>query len=53
MPFVTISAATAPGDFDEADESIEHNPVVEEGMPCICLVALQGGIELQSLGSAA
>ncbi len=36
------------GDFDEADESIEHNPVVEEGMPCICLVALQGGIELQS-----
>jgi putative transcriptional regulator len=36
------------GDFDEADESVEHNPVVEEGMPCICLVALQGGIELQS-----
>jgi putative transcriptional regulator len=36
------------GDFDEADESIEHNPVVEDGMPCICLVALQGGIELQS-----
>jgi len=36
------------GDFDEADESVEHNPVVEEGVPCICLVALQGGIELQS-----
>jgi putative transcriptional regulator len=36
-----------PGDFDEADESVEHNPVVEDGVPCICLVALQGGIELQ------
>jgi len=36
-----------PGDFDEADESVEHNPVVEDGVPCICLVALQGSIELQ------
>ncbi|HUD86873.1 MAG TPA: ChrR family anti-sigma-E factor, partial [Xanthobacteraceae bacterium] len=37
-----------PGDFDEADESVEHNPVVEDGVACICLVALQGNIELQS-----
>jgi putative transcriptional regulator len=36
------------GDFDEADESVEHDPVVEEGVPCICLVALQGNIKLQS-----
>lgn len=36
-----------PGDFDEADETIEHKPVVEEGVPCICLVALQGNIEFQ------
>jgi putative transcriptional regulator len=36
------------GDFDEADETIEHKPVVCEGVPCICIVALQGGIELQS-----
>jgi putative transcriptional regulator len=35
------------GDFDEADESVEHHPVVEEGETCICLVALQGSIELQ------
>jgi putative transcriptional regulator len=35
------------GDFDEADASVEHDPVVEEGEPCICLVALQGSIELQ------
>jgi putative transcriptional regulator len=36
------------GDFDEADETMEHKPVVCEGVPCICIVALQGGIELQS-----
>ena len=36
-----------PGDFDEADESVEHNPSVEEGVACICLVALQGDIQLQ------
>lgn len=35
------------GDFDEADESVEHRPTVEEGVPCICLVALQGSIEFQ------
>jgi putative transcriptional regulator len=37
------------GDFDEADETMEHHPVVEDDMPCICVVALQGGIKLQSL----
>ncbi|MEP9386144.1 ChrR family anti-sigma-E factor [Mesorhizobium sp. KR9-304] len=37
-----------PGDFDEADETMEHKPTVCEGVPCICIVALQGGIRLQS-----
>lgn len=37
-----------PGDFDEADESVEHKPVIEDGDTCVCLVALQGGIALQS-----
>jgi putative transcriptional regulator len=36
------------GDFDEADETHEHKPVVDDGVPCICLVALQGNIRLQS-----
>lgn len=36
------------GDFDEADETMEHRPTVCEGEPCICIVALKGGIELQS-----
>jgi len=35
------------GDFDEADEHDEHRPFVETGEPCICLVAMQGQIELQ------
>jgi putative transcriptional regulator len=35
------------GDFDEADDTMEHKPVVEDGVPCICLVALQGNIQLQ------
>jgi putative transcriptional regulator len=35
------------GDFDEADETVEHDPVVDAAMGCVCLVALQGNIELQ------
>jgi putative transcriptional regulator len=36
------------GDFDEADETVEHWPVIEDGAECICLVALQGEIQLKS-----
>jgi putative transcriptional regulator len=35
------------GDFDEADASVEHDPVVDAEHGCVCLVALQGHIELQ------
>jgi putative transcriptional regulator len=35
------------GDFDEADESVEHQPIVEDGIDCICLVALQGQIRFK------
>jgi putative transcriptional regulator len=35
------------GDFDEADDSVEHNPTVDAELGCVCLVALQGRIELQ------
>jgi putative transcriptional regulator len=35
------------GDFDEADASVEHNPTVDAEQGCVCLVALQGQIELQ------
>ena len=36
-----------PGDFDEADHTVAHHPVVEDEVPCICLVALKGSLELQ------
>ena len=36
-----------PGDFDEADDGVEHHPSVEAGVPCICLVALDRGIAFQ------
>jgi putative transcriptional regulator len=36
-----------PGDFDEADDTVEHHPVVEPERPCICLVAMRGEIVLQ------
>ncbi len=35
-----------PGDFDEADASVDHHPIVESDSECICLVALNGQIEL-------
>jgi putative transcriptional regulator len=37
------------GDFDEVDESIEHYQVVEDGGPCVAVVAMQGDIKLQGL----
>jgi putative transcriptional regulator len=36
-----------PGDFDFGDESVEHEPVVEAAGDCICLVAMQGRLQLR------
>lgn len=38
-----------PGDFDEVYETVEHYQVVEEGGPCLAIVAMQGDIKLQGL----
>lgn len=38
-----------PGDFDEADPDIDHDPVVEAGKDCVCIVAMNGRLELQGL----
>jgi putative transcriptional regulator len=38
-----------PGDFDLGDESIDHQPVVEPGQDCICLVAMLGDLQLKGL----
>lgn len=46
--FVHDGGRFGPGDFDEADEEHEHKPFVDDSGPCICVVALQGNIQLQS-----
>lgn len=38
-----------PGDFEEADDSVLHQPVVEAGEECICLVAMNGQLVLQGI----
>lgn len=37
------------GDFEEADEGVEHRPVVEPGEECVCLVALDGKLRLSGV----
>jgi putative transcriptional regulator len=34
------------GDLEEADDDIEHQPVVAPGSECICLVAMNGNLQL-------
>jgi putative transcriptional regulator len=36
-----------PADFDEADETVEHGPAAEDGFHCVCLIALNGKLQLQ------
>jgi putative transcriptional regulator len=37
------------GDCDDADMDDLHSPVVDTGEVCICLVAMEGGIKLNSM----
>lgn len=39
----------AAGDCDDADDSVEHQPVVEAGEPCVCLVAMEGTLRLSGI----
>ncbi|HXD45816.1 MAG TPA: ChrR family anti-sigma-E factor [Pseudolabrys sp.] len=41
-----------PGDFDEADETTEHTPVVTADAECICLIALEGRVRMTGLAGA-
>jgi putative transcriptional regulator len=47
--FVHQGGRFAPGDIDDADDSMEHDPVVDPGEECVCLVAMQGHLRLKSL----
>ncbi|NWG24395.1 MAG: cupin domain-containing protein [Pseudorhodoplanes sp.] len=38
-----------PGDFDFGDDTVDHQPVVDDGQECICLVAMQGELRLNGL----
>ncbi len=38
-----------PGDFEEADDVINHRPSVGKQSECICLVAMSGRLKLQGL----
>jgi len=38
-----------PGDFDLGDETVDHRPIVGAGEDCICLVAMQGDLQLNGL----
>ena len=35
-----------PGDFDFGDETLDHQPVVGDGEPCLCLVAMTGDLRI-------
>ena len=36
-----------PGDLDEADDEVQHQPVVDESGECICIAALEGQMRLR------
>lgn len=36
-----------PGDLDEADDDVEHQPIVDKGGECICIAALEGQMKLR------
>ncbi|SON55636.1 Transcriptional activator ChrR [Hartmannibacter diazotrophicus] len=38
-----------PGDMQEADAELEHQPVVDPDSDCLCLVAITGGMEPKGL----
>lgn len=38
-----------PGDFDFGDDTTHHQPLVEPGEDCVCLVAMEGGLQLKGL----
>ncbi len=35
-----------PGDFDYGDDDVDHRPIVGEGAPCLCLVAMTGDLRV-------
>lgn len=44
--FIHEGGRFAAGDCDDADQDDAHDPVIDDGEVCICLVAMQGDIKL-------
>lgn len=38
------------GDFDEADEHVDHRPVVDTDGECICIAAVEGRLRIHGIG---
>ena len=38
------------GDFDEADEHVDHRPVVDDDGECICIAAVEGRLRIHGIG---
>lgn len=38
------------GDFDEADETVDHRPVVDADGECICIAAVEGRLRIHGIG---
>ena len=39
----------AAGDFESADDALDHQPVVQGDEACVCLFATEGRLKAQSL----
>jgi putative transcriptional regulator len=44
--FIHEGGRYAAGDCDDADQNVDHSPVIDEGEECVCLVAMQGQIKM-------
>ena len=44
-----ITGKYARGDFQEADEEVEHRPIVEIGEECICLIVTNAPLRFSNL----
>lgn len=47
--FTHAGGRFAAGDLEEADGSVAHQPVVDDGQACICLVAMDGRLKLKGI----
>lgn len=49
--FNTSQGRFAVGDMDIADDAMEHQPLIEQGEECICLVLTEGPLRFNSLAA--